>query len=93
MQQMIEQCSQMMSTMMNGGMMGGMMDGMMLPMLIGPLLFIALIAVGVMLLVRLMRNRTNGTSQTPHTILAERFARGEIGLEEYQERRSVLLSN
>jgi len=26
----------------------------------------------------------------PHTILAERYARGEIGLEEYRERRGNL---
>jgi len=26
----------------------------------------------------------------PHTILAERYARGEIGLEEYRERRANL---
>ncbi len=86
MQQMFEQCTQMM-----GGMMGpGMMGGMMMPMFVGMVFVIALVAAGIVLLVRLLRNRTNSNEQTAYTLLAERYARGEIGLEEYQERRSVL---
>lgn len=86
MQQMFEQCTQMM-----GGMMGpGMMGGMMMPMFVGMVFVIALVAAGIVLLVRLLRNRTSSNEQTAYTLLAERYARGEIGLEEYQERRSVL---
>lgn len=84
MQQMIEQCSQMMN-----GMMG---NGMMMSMLLSTLLIIALVVAGVVLLVRFLQNRTTGNDQTPEAILAERFARGEIGFEEYQERRGVLQS-
>ncbi len=90
MQQMFEQCTQMMSGMMGPGMMGGMMGGMMMPMFVGMVFFFALVVVGIMLLVRLLRNRTSNNKQTAYTLLAERYARGEIGLEEYQERRSVL---
>ncbi len=86
MQQMVEQCNQMMSGMMGPGMMGGMM----LPMFVGMLVVVALVVVGIMLLVRLLQSRMRNNEQTAYTLLAERYARGEIGLEEYQERRSVL---
>ena len=94
MQQMIDQCTRMMSSMITNDMMmgGGMMGGMMGMMLVGTLLVLALVIVGVVLLVRLLRNRTGAAYQTPLTILQERFARGELGIEEYQERRSILLS-
>ncbi len=90
MQQMFEQCTQMMGGMMGSGMMGGMMGGMMMPMFVGMVFVIALVAAGIVLLVRLLRNRTSSNEQTAYTLLSERYARGEIGLEEYQERRSVL---
>ncbi len=94
MQQMIDQCSQMMGNMMNNGMMmgGGMMGGMMNMMLVGTLLVLALVIAGVVLLVRLFRTRAGATERTPLTILQERFARGELDIEEYQQRRSVLVS-
>ncbi len=94
MQQMIDQCSQMMGNMMNNGMMmgGGMMGGMMNMMLFGTLLVVALVVAGVVLLLRLFRTRINASERTPLTILQERFARGELNIEEYQERRSILAS-
>jgi putative membrane protein len=104
-EQMIEQCTEMMKHMsanmadghmMDGGMMGGMMGGgmmggMMGTMILGTLLLLALFAIGVVLLMRLGRNDTNRTSSAMR-ILQERFAHGEIDLEEYQERKSVLQS-
>ncbi len=86
MRQMVEQCNQIMSGMMGPGMMGGMM----MPMFVGTLFVSALVVVGIMLLVRLLQSRTSNNKQTAYTLLTERYARGEIGLEEYQERRSVL---
>ncbi len=83
-----DQCVEMMRTMSGmGGMMGGMMWW---PMLLGMLLFWTLVIVGIVLLVRLLWNRVDGRTTDALSILQERFARGEISPEEYQERRSVL---
>ena len=90
MQQMVEQCNQMINRMMGAGMMHGMMGGMLLPMLIGMLVIVALVVGGIMLLVRLLQSRTSNNQQAAYRLLAERYARGDIGLEEYQERRGVL---
>ena len=62
---------------------------------IGSLLFVALIVVGVALLVRAMRERAAGVADPPASpaalqILEDRYARGEIDAEEYEERRSTL---
>ncbi|MDP9312927.1 MAG: hypothetical protein M3R24_18905 [Chloroflexota bacterium] len=90
MQQMFEQCKQMLNGMMgSSGIMNGMTGGMLLPTLVN-IFVIALVVVSIMLLVRLLQNRTSNNEQTAYTLLAERFARGDIGLEEDQERRSVL---
>ncbi len=68
-------------------------------MLFGPLwmlLFIAAIVVVVVLLVRWTMGSTHyggaglPGAKTPLDILQERFARGEINKEEYEERRRVL---
>ena len=77
-----------MMNMMGGGMMG--MGGMMMwPMLLGTLL-LGLLFVGALVLgIRLLRSGTRQEKDASR-ILAERFARGEIDQEEYQERRSVL---
>ena len=99
---MVEQCTEMMRTMggmmnggmMNGGMMGGMMNGMMgsmmWPMMLGILLLWMLLIVGVVLLVRLVWRRGQGSPSSALTVLQERFARGEIDREEYQESISIL---
>ena len=84
---MIDQCAQMMGGMMGNGMMG---DGMMGMMLGGTLLVLALVIGGVVLLGRVLRPRAGAAEHTPLTILQERFARGELGIEEYQERCSIL---
>ncbi len=94
MQQMIDQCAELMNGMMGNGMLsGGMMNGMMggmMPMLLGTLLSIATVVAGVVLLVRFLGDRTSRNDRTPEIILAERFARGEIDLEEYHDRRRVV---
>ena len=94
MQHMIDQCAQIMGNMMHNGMMmgGGMMGGMMGMMLVGTLLVLALVIAGVMLLVRVFRTRAGAAGHTPLTILQERFARGELDIEEYQQRRNILVS-
>ena len=85
---MIDQCAHMMGGMLgNGMMMGGGMLGMLLG---GTLLVLALIIGGVVLLGRVLRPRAGAAEHTPLTILQERFARGELGIEEYQERCSIL---
>ena len=61
----------------------------------GPLLmilFLALLIAAVVLLVRWLGGSRGSTSpgQTPLDILKERFARGEIDKEEFEERRRIL---
>ncbi len=95
MEQMIEQCIGMMQMMggrgmMSGGMMG--MPGMMGGMLLGAVVVAALLIAGVVSLIRRLGSRASNSVSAANAILEERYARGEIGLEEYQERRSVLLN-
>jgi putative membrane protein len=92
MQQMFEQCMNMMNMM--GGMMGGGMMGTMLwPALGSTLLLIALVVVGGALLLRVLSNRTTTVRQQPLRLLQERFARGELDTEEYQQRLRILRDN
>jgi putative membrane protein len=79
---MIEQCMNMMS--------GGMMGGMMLPMLLGVLLVGVLVVAGIVLLVRHLSSGGTGTNSRALNILQERYARGELDHEDYQERRRLL---
>jgi putative membrane protein len=96
MQQMFEQCMAMMgsmmgSGMMSGGMMGSGMMGTMLWLVVGGTLFlIALVVAGAVLLLRALSHRMNTTQQQPLRLLQERFARGELDAEEYQQRLDVL---
>lgn len=67
-------------------------------MLFGPLMMIAVIAIIVVAVVLLMRrpndHRPNvqvSSNETAINILKERFARGEIDKDEYEERRRVLI--
>jgi putative membrane protein len=67
-----------------------------LGMMLFSLLFIALIVVGVVILVRSFSDG-GGTRRRPEgnralDILDERFARGEVDKEEYEERRRILTS-
>ena len=95
-----EQCTEMMGSMMDGmtgnmmggSMMDGMMGGMMGPMMLGMLLFWTLVIVGLVLLLRLFWGRRAGSTSSAIPILQERFARGEMDREEYQERLSTLLA-
>ena len=92
MQQMFEQCMNMMNMM--GGMMGGGMMGTMLWLVLGgTLLLIALVVAGGVLLLRAFSNRTNTVRQQPFRLLQERFARGEVAAEEYRQRLNVLQGN
>ena len=85
MQQMFAQCMAMM-----GGMMGGGMMGTMLWLVLGGTLFLtALVVAAAVLLLRALSNRTT-VRQQPLRLLQERFARGELDAEEYQQRLSVL---
>jgi putative membrane protein len=69
-------------------------------MILGPLFFIlvlALVIAAAVLLVRWLAGPGQGaaphqlpTARTPLDILKERFARGEIDKDEFEERRSVL---
>ena len=66
-------------------------------MFLGPLMmivFIAVIVVVVVLLVRGLGGHRSGSSTSPDSdalnILKERYARGEIDKEEFEERRRVL---
>ena len=63
-------------------------------MMLVALLFIALIVVGVVLLIRPSTHQA-GTEPKPERsraldVLDERFARGEIDREDYEERRRIL---
>ncbi len=63
---------------------------------IGSLLFVALIGVGVAMLVRAFRGPPPDVADAPSSpaalqFLHDRYARGEIDREEFQERRSILL--
>ncbi len=86
MQQMFAQCMNMMGGMMDGGMMGAMLW----PVLGGTLFLIALVVAGAVLLLRALSHRMNTTQQQPLRLLQERFARGELDAEEYQQRLSTL---
>lgn len=79
-----------MRDMMGGGMMG-MIFGLLLMILL-----IAAVVVGAVLLMRALWRPGEGQRENPPSrdpalqILEERFARGEIDREEYQERRCTL---
>lgn len=69
---------------------GGWMMG--IPMLVSALLFVVLVVAGIWLLVRVIDGSfgrsTSGSSA--RAILEERFARGEIDRDEFEERRRAL---
>lgn len=71
---------------------GGWM--MAIPMLVSALLFVALVVAGLWLLVRAISGRSALPSgprgSSARTILEERFARGEIDRDEFEERRRIL---
>ena len=58
------------------------------------LLFVAVLMVGVVLLVRALgeRGRSGESESSALRILEERFARGEIDRDEFEERRRTLRS-
>jgi putative membrane protein len=69
---------------------------MLLPMMLWPIVVIGGIVALVVLLMRGGRTETppswrpDDRRQTPFDILSERFARGEIDRQEYEERRGLL---
>ena len=87
----------------SGSMMGqgGMMDGgwgvlSILWLLVPPLFLVGLLAVIVWAVVQITANRQGGGAEgraganSAEEVLRQRFARGEIDAEEYEERRRVL---
>ena len=75
-----------------GGWMGGFMGGWMGLILF---VFLAILVVGVALVVTALSNRGAGKARKdaerePLDILAERYARGEIDREDFEERRRTL---
>ncbi len=88
----MQYCSNMME-MMSGMMGSGMMDGGMMGggMMLAAIVFLVLVIAAVVFLIGLLRNKTPNTGSHALSILQERFARGEVDQEEYQERRRVLL--
>jgi putative membrane protein len=56
----------------------------------GNLLFWVLVVVGVIALVRYLRRQPSASRPAAEELLAERYARGEITEQEYQERLDVL---
>jgi putative membrane protein len=75
-------------------MMGGNMGW--LGTFFGALIILLILASTIAYIVFLIRwqsgslNRNNKHSQTPHEILEERFARGEIEKDEFEQRRHIL---
>ncbi len=76
---------------------GMMWDGWWFGMMLGPLMMIVFVAAVVVLVVVAIRWLSGGAhrvhespGKTPLDILKERFARGEIDKEEFEERRRLL---
>ena len=73
-----------------------MMQGGWSGMWFGPLFIIGVLVLAVALIVALMRARSGGSigttnsTRTPRQILDERFARGEINREEFEQRRKAV---
>ena len=68
---------------------------MFLPMMLWPIIVIGGIVLVVMLLMRANRTETppawrDGYRHAPFDILRERFARGEIDRQEYEDRKALL---
>lgn len=74
---------------MMGGM-DGMMAGMGIMWLVGLAILVALIAAGVYIGVRAARPPLGRGDRSARALLEERLASGEIDVEEYYERESVL---
>jgi len=69
---------------------GGTMGLMMAVMLLIPLLLIALIAALFVWAMRATGTAERGTPEAPLTILQRRYARGDLGAEEYERMRATL---
>lgn len=71
-----------------------MMGGMGLLMMLLWVLFLALVVAGIVVLVRALAGRSGGSdsggTSSALRILEERYARGEIDLDEFEERRRTL---
>lgn len=70
-------------------MMAGMAGWMMVLMFLVPLLFVALIALLIAWVVRSGRGVPDAPEE-PLTILQRRYARGDVGTDEYQRMRATL---
>lgn len=75
----------------DGGHMHGWDGGWWIVMALGMILFWALVVAGIVWIVREVGgHRHGGVGKTPMEVLDERVARGEISVEEYEARRTVL---
>jgi putative membrane protein len=61
-----------------------------LMMVFNTVFFVGLVVVAIVIVARLVGRNTAATSSDAQTILAQRYARGEIDDEEYQRRLQVL---
>ena len=68
---------------------GNDMGGWWWIMVVGMVAFWAIVAWAIVMSVRWL-TRQNGSGRGARTLLDERFARGEIGEDEYRQRRQVL---
>jgi putative membrane protein len=71
-------------------------DGWWIVMMIGMVLFWVLVAVGIVWLVRNLQGGTGSLGRgepTPLAVLDRRLAEGAISVEEYEQRRQVLLGS
>ena len=66
------------------------MDQPQLPFLRETLLFLVLVVVGVVMLLWVLNANRGAGRSDPVAILKERYARGEISLEEYEEHKRNL---
>ena len=79
---------------MGGAFMGGEMMWWMMWMLPGPLLLIGLLALAFAWVIRSGRaGPSDAGPDAPLTILQRRYARGDVGADEYQRIRAALIAD
>ena len=78
---------------MPGTMGGTFMGGEMMWMLLGPLLLIGLLALAFAWAVRADRATSGAAADAPLTILQRRYARGDVGADEYGRIRAAVTAD
>lgn len=75
----------------DGGDMHDWGGGWWIVMVLGMILFWGLVVAGIVWIVREVGgHRHGGSAKTPMEVLDERLARGDVSVEEYEERRAAL---